>query len=295
MFKQLLFLLCLVQLTSCATSQEFGTLKGTLTSPQGELLSYVNVFLENTSTGTISDELGNYKIENIPAGEYVVVFQNVEIGAPIRDSITIDAGQTIILDKEIELEIREMSLKPIIYIYPEDTMEISVALNYAGQLTTTYPKLEEKWDVTAYPDGTLKDANGRSYYSLYWEGIPTNPLVITEGNVVAKDETIAFLEESLTILGLNEREANEFIIFWLPMLEESAYNVIEFSTEAYENQAQLNITPAPDQVIRVMLLYHGLKTPIELPMQNIQAMKRERSGYTVVEWGGQHAKVLPEN
>lgn len=295
MSKQLLLTLFLVLFASCATSQEFGTLKGRLTSEEGELLSYVKIYLEDKSIGAFSDEEGNYIIHNVPVGQQVFIFQSIEIGVSVRDTVTIEAGRTTFLNKKFNLALREKSLKPIIYIYPEDTMEISVALNYEGQLTTTYPKLEDKWNVTAYPDGTLKDANGRSYYSLYWEGIPTNPLVITEGNVVAKDETIAFLEESLAILGLNEREANEFIIFWLPMLEESAYNVIEFSTEAYENQAQLNIVPEPDQTIRVMLLYHGLKTPIEIPTQNIPAMKRERSGYTVVEWGGQHAKVLPEN
>ena len=38
-------------------------------------------------------------------------------------------------------------------------------------------------------------------------------------------------EEKLAILGLNEREAEEFIIYWLPKLESNKYNYIRFATE----------------------------------------------------------------
>ena len=30
-------------------------------------------------------------------------------------------------------------MKPVIYLYPEETMDVSVSLDYDGVLTTTYP------------------------------------------------------------------------------------------------------------------------------------------------------------
>ena len=85
-------------------------------------------------------------------------------------------------------------------------------------------------------------------------------------------------------LGLTEREANEFIIYWLPQMEGNAYNRITFQTDAYTDAAQLTISPAPDTLIRVFMVWQGLDTSIDIPAQTLTAP--ERSGFTVVEWGG---------
>ena len=141
--------------------------------------------------------------------------------------------------------------KPIIYIYPEYTHEIKVKLNYDGVLTHTYPKYNNGWKITANPDGTLIDINNKEYYALYWEGKPNKNYTINEGFVVPGDQTIEFLENSLSTLGLNRKEANEFIIYWLPKMENNPYNLIHFSSAEYEEMAKLNITPTPETLIRV--------------------------------------------
>ena len=84
---------------------------------------------------------------------------------------------------------------------------------YSEKLTTTYPKYETEWHVSAKPNGDLIDLNtGRSLYGLYWEGLNTvSNGIQEEGFVVKGEDTIVFLEEKLAILGLTEREANEFI------------------------------------------------------------------------------------
>lgn len=38
------------------------------------------------------------------------------------------------------------------------------------------------------------------------------------------------MEEKLAILGLNDREAEEFIIYWLPKLQENEYNYTIFAS-----------------------------------------------------------------
>ena len=182
-------------------------------------------------------------------------------------------------------------LKPIIYIYPEEKTEITVSLGNPEKLTTTYPKYEDGWTVVAKPDGTLIDTDtGREYYSLYWEGLDTNSgQNMQEGFVVAKEDITKFLEEKLEILGLNEREAQEFIIYWLPRLEAHEYVYIRFKTmEEIEDNMPLILSEKPDTLIRVMMEWKGLDSYKEVEEQQLE--KVERTGFTVVEWGGTEIK-----
>ena len=98
--------------------------------------------------------------------------------------------------------------KPIIYLYPEEEIEVSVRLGKPEKITCSYPKYGNGWDVIAKPDGTLidKDTN-RVLYSLYWEGEYNDPISMDEGFVVKGEDTSEFLENKLAILGLNEKES----------------------------------------------------------------------------------------
>lgn len=174
--------------------------------------------------------------------------------------------------------------KPVIYLYPEETTEVSVLLDFNGELTTTYPAYDNGWRVVAKPDGTLFDANGREYYCLYWEGESDIDFDMSEGFCVKGSETAAFLEEALAKLGLTRREANEFIVYWLPLMEGNEYNIISFRTDAYTENAKLIIDPQPDTLIRVFMAWYGSGKPVEIPEQSLAAP--ERTGFTVVEWGG---------
>ena len=179
---------------------------------------------------------------------------------------------------------KEKVRKPVIYLYPEETTEVSVLLDFNGELTTTYPAYDNGWRVVAEPDGTLFDENGREYYCLYWEGESDIDFDMSEGFCVKGSETAAFLEEALAKLGLTRREANEFIVYWLPLMEGNEYNVISFQTDAYTENAKLIIDPQPDTLIRVFMAWYGSGKPVEIPEQSLAAP--ERTGFTVVEWGG---------
>ncbi|MCB9189757.1 MAG: hypothetical protein H6599_10830 [Flavobacteriales bacterium] len=181
--------------------------------------------------------------------------------------------------------------KPIIYLYPEKETKILVNLNFEGHLTHTYPKYEHGWKVTASPDGTLIDENGKEFYALYWEGKETSLLTIPNGTVLKGSETINFLEEELPKMGLNARETNEFIIFWMPYLENNTYNLIHFASDAYTDIAALNITPQPETMIRVMMIFQPLENEIKIQKQNLSELYKVRKGFTVVEWGGR--KIAP--
>lgn len=176
--------------------------------------------------------------------------------------------------------------KPLIYLYPEETTKVTVTLGNPDLLTHTYPKYNGSWSVLAEPSGDLTDlATGRRLYGLYWEGSQAPAQTKNTGFVIKGEETVTFLEEKLRILGLTDREANEFIIYWLPKLESNPYNYIRFATiDEINAYMPLNITPQPDSIIRVIMEYTPLEEPI--PVQEQILTTPERRGFTVVEWGG---------
>ena len=174
--------------------------------------------------------------------------------------------------------------KPVIYLYPEEVTDVTVQLDYSGKLTCTYPAYKDGWQVTAAPDGTLTDASGQTYNYLYWEGEGTERYDFSRGFCVAGADTAAFLEDALAQMGLTRKEANEFIVYWLPRMEQSPYNLIAFQQEAYTDAAPLTVTPAPDSILRVFMAWQPLEAPVDIPAQTLPAF--ERHGFALVEWGG---------
>ena len=174
--------------------------------------------------------------------------------------------------------------KPVIYLYPEEKTKVSVNLNLDGRLTCTYPTYENGWTVTAMPDGTLIDDKGQTYNYLYWEGETHAQYDLSRGFCVKGKDTAAFLEDALAQLGLNRKETNEFIVYWLPLMQNNPYNLISFQTDRYTDAAKLKVHPAPDTLIRVFMAWQASDVYIELPAQELLAPERE--GFTVMEWGG---------
>lgn len=183
--------------------------------------------------------------------------------------------------------------KPIIYLYPENEIQINVKLGYPELATCVYPEYDLKsgWNVLAKTNGDLIDLNtNRNLYALYYESKNKKEYNVTDGGfVVSREDTVKFLEEKLEILGLNDREAEEFIIYWLPKLQENEYNYIRFASmdEINENMP-LEFSQQPDTLIRILMTYKGLNAPIQVKEQMLE--KIERKGFTAVEWGGSEIK-----
>ena len=112
--------------------------------------------------------------------------------------------------------------KPVIYLYPETTTEVSVKLEYEGELICTYPEYKEGWHVVAQPDGTLTDiATQKEYSYLFWEGLSEIKYDMSKGFVVKGSDTAEFLQNILAETGLTPKQYNEFIVYWLPKMQEN--------------------------------------------------------------------------
>ncbi len=199
----------------------------------------------------------------------------------------IEADFVSIEASTFELE-EGVAYKPVIYLYPEEETDVSVNLEVNGGLTCTYPAYNNGWFVKALPDGTLIDEKGKEYNYLYWEGETYTKYDFSKGFCVKGEDTAEFLEVSLEKLGLNRREANEFIVYWLPLMQENEYNIVSFQTKAYTDAAKLSVSPNPETLVRVFMAYKSSDEYIEIEAQELSAPERE--GFTVIEWGGTQVK-----
>lgn len=186
-------------------------------------------------------------------------------------------------------ESRFTYMKPIIYIYPEEETNLSVTVGYPEKFTCVYPEYNNGWNVLAKPDGTLFDTStNKEYYSLYYECDNSKDYSnydFSDGFVVSKDNIASFLEEKLSILGLNARESQEFIIYWLPKMQDFEYSFIRFQpTEEIDENMPLYFSENPDTLIRVFMEWKGLDKPFETNGQILEPVNR--NGFTIVEWGG---------
>ncbi|MFA6466499.1 MAG: hypothetical protein WCV71_01410 [Patescibacteria group bacterium] len=176
--------------------------------------------------------------------------------------------------------------KPVIYLYPEKTTDVSVKVSPNKGLTITEPAYNNGWLVKAYPDGNLYNYNDQKNYPyLFWEGRGINYQIPKDGFVVAKNDIRKFLVEKLSEQGLIAKEYNEFIDFWAPKMTEQAYYFITFMPQAdFDKLAPLEISPRPDTIIRVFMDYRPLNEIIKVKTPVFKTPAR--NGFTVVEWGG---------
>lgn len=176
--------------------------------------------------------------------------------------------------------------KPVLYLYPKnDNTKVSVSFAKPNLLTTTYPKYRNSWVVTANKNGDLYDENEKYYYGLYWEESGSSKVTFNEGFYVTKDNAIDFLEEKLSIIGLNDKERNEFIMYWLPILEKNEKSLVYFElTDSREKYNKLYINPKPDSMLRMAIHIKKINKKINIKEQKLPTF--ERKGFTVIEWGG---------
>ena len=239
--------------------------------------SELNVNIEYETFGVTGDETVTMFCVSLPK-EKIENIENINIYSKYASNSIIPPGNMV-------------AYKPIIYLYPTKEMDVSVKLGNPDKITCSYPKYDTVWNVLAKSNGDLKEIDtNRNLYALYYECENVYDFKIeNDGFVIKGEESANFLEEKLKVLGLTEREAQEFIIYWLPKLEANKYNYIRFENmEEINENMPLEINPAPDTLIRVLMTYKGMEKPISIDEQ--QLVSSARDGYVAIEWGGTEIK-----
>ena len=216
------------------------------------------------------------------------LYQRKKVTKPTDETIKNETAKSDIITDRIIFDryIIHTLKKPVIYLYPEEPMDIKVKLNIKdSKFSTIYPKFNEKntWNVHAEPNGDII-LNNKKYPYLFWEAKSYKEQELNEGFIVTDENAEEFLEEKLKILGLNDKESTDFITFWLPVLLRNKLSLCTFQTEKFFKSFELNITPKPDSMIRIFLSIKKLDSPINIKEQKLRSV--ERTGFTVIEWGG---------
>ncbi len=224
----------------------------------------------------------------IPANEIkknkYILFENVDHFKYVKISSITGELKDLLIDYHPIL-----IAKPAIYLYPTIEQEITIKHDFKGQILNTYPEYIDMWKIIAKPNGEIQNiADKRIYNYLFWDGtynFSNEHYNFKTGFEVRKSELINFLQEKLATIGLNNTEINDFIVYWLPLLNKSEYNFIHFRiNDNIDNISFLNIEPKPDTEIRVFMEFKGIEKKGNITEQKLETI--ERKGFTLIEWGG---------
>lgn len=265
--------------------EEKYTIAGTIFDCEKLEIPGATIINLNTNKFSTSDFFGKFTLE-------------VRKGDIVKIELNGYKSQRVLINSKNELKIqlsenpnngKIMVAKPVIYLYPKVKTEIDLKLNFNGKLLTTFPKYDKIWEVIAEPNGQIFDKKTNRYYSsLFWDGtidFPEEHYKYEDGFIVPKEKLSEFFIEKLEHIGLNNQETNEFIQYWLPILERNKYNFIHFLVnEECKEIATLNINPKPETTLRIYMEFYGLENYTRINEQ--QLPKTQRKGFTLIEWGG---------
>ena len=254
----------------------------------------VQVGMNEESFYRTPDISGNIAL-NTTKGKYKLFFHVSGYEEVISDSVKVSNQEIVETTVRFYAESRNdiRVLKPVIYAYPKEEMNVKIQLDINGKLGFTWPVYHENWSFTASPNGNIK-MDGKEYNYLFWESeMPEYALdkMDNTGFLVAADTLLSFLENSLDQMGFNSKESADFITFWYPLMMVNEKNHVQFLfNESCDTYAKLNITPQPDHIYRVGMVWKNATTEFIPEPQIIPAINRE--GFTVIEWGGMESKLL---
>ncbi|KAF7330085.1 Ubiquitin family protein [Mycena kentingensis (nom. inval.)] len=191
------------------------------------------------------------------------------------------------------------------------------------------------WNVRTRPDGTMRDkASGADVSYLFWEALtnaPTQPspppspvpgataafrparaseaFKHATSVLLSMVETPLYLDAALRDLGLDTDARTSFITYWLPALLHHKHILLSFLPQAaYEKSAPLVITPTPDAITRVFMVFRGVmpdearagvwagadereatmwRAVVGVPGRHVQ---QDKALLRVLEWGGMEVK-----
>ncbi|KAF9524870.1 hypothetical protein CPB83DRAFT_860628 [Crepidotus variabilis] len=190
------------------------------------------------------------------------------------------------------------------------------------------------WHVKVHSNGQLTElSTGLDVSYLFWEAhtipklldspppsptlqagldnttenfIPNNAVLADENSVMLPVDTITpYIDATLKVLGLHTEARTSFITYWLPSFLKHKHVALRFLPQAaYEKAAPLDVSPTPDLVTRVFMLFKGVKDEDLVVWSSAQAKAEDdvlfwaetvgvdisrtldKHLFRVVEWGG---------
>lgn len=237
------------------------------------------LFLDSTFTYTLELSSGKTQFKFWAGPGYnEIISDSVEIGNQTENEAQVTFNS--------EYQLIEVD-KPVIYFQSPVKVDFNLKVDPAGDLSFTYPKYEEQWKGTLYPNGEV-EISGQKYPYLFWDSRQQFRLEKhSNGYHVHKNEVITFLEKNLSDLGFSPGEKTDFITYWGPKMTRYESVFVQFYQQESCNQfATLNCDPKPEQINRFYIAFSEWSHSFESYLNPVEQTPFIRTGFNILEWGG---------
>ena len=239
-------------------------------------LSFVNVFLEKTAMGSMTNKDGYYFIINIPPGQYNVRVQMMGYRTIVKKGVLVEAGKTVFLNTELEETVIEMknvvtvkAKRPLIEpgathtsrVYEAREIERLPSVHSVLRLLETQPEVVKDYTLEEYH---LRGGRGGEILYLI-DGIPVNDRFV--GGSAAIDIPVFEVKQVEILKGGFETEYGEVqsgIVNLITMPPDTVFHVLtSYKTDRIlkqDNSDLLNFSlshPVPFTGNRILLLVTG--------------------------------------
>ncbi|KAG1749578.1 hypothetical protein EDD22DRAFT_263502 [Suillus occidentalis] len=320
------------------SSKDGGKVTFNVVYPSGEIRS--NKISRSTRVDTVIAN-ATRAVGHCPTDVQAIWRGEIMRGDRSIGSYDIKNGNSINLQLRLDLGSMRVA-KPVIYLFSPSDIDVSVKLSLIPEwsLSVIYPVVTTEdhgqrleWNVRTHQDGCLTEHNsGLDVSYLFWEAeanleafprslaskpqpVDTfnpmfNSLDDTDSIVIPVDRVTVYLDKSLKALGLHTEARTSFITYWLPSILKHEYIALRFVSQvAYERAASLSISPQPDIVTRVFMLFRGIPKEHLANWSNAQMQAEKdvawwvdvvgvdpaKAGdvalFRVLEWGGAEVPI----
>jgi hypothetical protein len=173
--------------------------------------------------------------------------------------------------------------KPNLYIYPDETLELSIQLDFpkGGEIIESIPSYYNSWEITVEPNGTINEL----YDYLFYECRMPNLTQKETGWVVKTENLKEFFLNNLEKSGFNQYEIIDFIDYWIPIINEYKYYEVypQYKT-IIDKLIKINFSVDPDNFYRLFYLIIG-RDDDNLSMAKPIIKTAKRENYFSMEWG----------
>ena len=227
------------------------------------------------SISSKTDAQGRFGFSNLEVGHYLLHFSYMEL--PFSFDVYNSTGTNY---NEFTFYEPMQIDAPNIYLYPESTSNIQVAVSFpvVGEIILSEPEYNNGWNVSVTSDGIIDG----QYEYLFYEAMLPQPQNNQIGWLITHADLETEFRSILADYGCIGREIDDFIEFWIPRLDYAPWFAVY--PQDVEAMITLDISPQPESILRLIFLIRGVNQEIAI-IQPPTPEKLIRNKFTVVEWG----------
>lgn len=177
--------------------------------------------------------------------------------------------------------------KPVIYFHVSKAQEFSLTVEPTAPFTFTYPRYQNDWHGTAFPDGHLL-VSGMKIPYLFWESKQSYHFQKNGNGIhIQRDSIIQYLEQQLTRFQFTIAEKTDFITYWGPkMMRYPSVFVQWYLDDECATFAKIKCTPS-HSIHRFYMAFSEWNPTFQSAIRplNLKTPFLPTSDY-IIEWGG---------